>query len=238
MNQEEVDAFLEANADPAYRRFNERIIPGAGPMAGVRMPLLRKFAGRMMKGDWRSFLELEPHYYEQKVLKALVIAEAEMDAQERIRLTEEFSRSISDWGTCDTLCGSWKIDSKQSADMLWDMSVRMLGTGSEFMMRVGTVMMLFHFIDDEHIGEVVERMRRISSPGYYCSMGAGWCLSFCYIAYPEMTEEALRSGCADPEVLRLAVKKICESRAVSPADKARIREEFAPTRSGNRPGKR
>ena len=227
MKQEEVDAFLEANADPAYRTFNSRIIPDAGRMAGVRMPLLRKFAGKIMKDDWRSFLELEPHYYEQKVLKALVIAEAEISGRERVRLTEEFSREIADWGTCDTLCGSWKIDSKQSADMLWDMSVRMLGTGSEFMMRVGTVMMLFHFIDDEHIGEVVERMRQISSPGYYCSMGAGWCLSFCYIAYPEMTEKALVSGCADLEVLRLAVRKIRESHAVSTEDKTRLREALA-----------
>ncbi|MCI2074641.1 MAG: DNA alkylation repair protein [Candidatus Methanomethylophilus sp.] len=227
MKQEEVDAFLEANADPAYRTFNSRIIPDAGRMAGVRMPLLRKFAGKIMKDDWRSFLELEPHYYEQKVLKALVIAEAEISGRERVRLTEEFSREIADWGTCDTLCGSWKIDSESSAEMLWDMSLRMLKTGREFMMRVGAVMMLFHFIDDEHIAQVIEQMRRISSPGYYCSMGAGWCLSFCYIAYPEMTEKALVSGCADLEVLRLAVRKIRESHAVSTEDKTRLREALA-----------
>ena len=45
-------------ADPAYRDFNARIIPGAGEMLGIRIPQLRQMARRIAHNDnWRQFVD-------------------------------------------------------------------------------------------------------------------------------------------------------------------------------------
>ncbi len=58
-------------------------------------------------------------------------------------------------------------------------------------------------------------------------MGAGWCLSYCYFSFPELTEKAIFSDTIDPEVRKLAVRKIRESRQVSAEDKERLRKRLA-----------
>ena len=52
-------ARLAALADADYRRFNEKLIPGAeGASLGVRTPELRVIAREIARGgEWRDFLE-------------------------------------------------------------------------------------------------------------------------------------------------------------------------------------
>lgn len=49
-------------AEPSYRQFSSKLLPGTERIAGVRLPLLRKLVKRQLKNDWRAYLEevLEP----------------------------------------------------------------------------------------------------------------------------------------------------------------------------------
>lgn len=79
-------------------------------------------------------------------------------------------------------------------------------------MRVGAVMMMSQFLDDDHIGDILGLLTSPrESPGYYWEMGCAWALSFCYIEYPGRTEKELFSGGLSEPILTMTVGKIRDS---------------------------
>lgn len=213
---------LHRNVDTGYAEFNRRLLPGTDNVLGVRMPVLRKMASEIMKGDWKGFLGSDSEYHEENLLKALVIANVKISFEERIVLTRDFAPYIENWAVCDLLCNDWKYVA-EARNALWDLCDEWLASGEEFKMRTSVVMMLFKFIDDGNIDKVLDRIVSNSHDGYYYRMGAAWALSFCYVDFPEKTEKVLESGKLDPEIQNMTVRKIRESLRVGKDDKERIR---------------
>lgn len=210
------------NSDKKLNEFNKKIIPGIENSLGVKTPVMRRIARDILRDDWRAFLEQPPVYYEDKILRALVIAKAPMDTEERIAMTEAFLLEIDNWAVCDILCGSWKIE-KGKEQILWNFCLDLIEKNTEFEMRVGAVMFLNHFIDDDHIDEVLRILSKTTNDGYYYKMGSAWALSFCYIKYPEKTEPILVNRLPDEKTARMAVQKVCDSFRVPEESKIRLR---------------
>lgn len=99
----------------------------------------------------------------------------------------------------------------------------MMSSDDEFKMRVGAVMMLFKFLDDEYISDILKLFSENHHDGYYYKMGAAWALSYCYLDFQEETEEVLSSGVLDRELQNLTVRKVCESRRADSELKKRVR---------------
>lgn len=214
---------LLANADPKYKEFHAGLIPGEDNIIGVRMPILRNLAKTIWKNDWRSFLDEPVLYYEETMLRALVIANAKMDFDERMSLTKEFIPEIKNWAVCDIFCGDWKVKGPDK-NKLWDYCLELIETNDEYRMRVSVVMMLGHFIDDEHIDEMLDILTTRYHAGYYYRMGAAWTLSFCYIEYPEKTEPKLFVDTLDKDIRNKAIQKISDSFRVEKEAKDRLKE--------------
>ncbi|MDR1955066.1 MAG: DNA alkylation repair protein, partial [Candidatus Methanoplasma sp.] len=200
------------------------IVPGA-KILGVRAPVVRDIAKRICKDDWRSFLNEPATFHEERVLKALVIANAKTDVEERLALTREFVPEIDNWAVCDIFCADWKIKKGPDKKRLWDYCLELIETDDEFMMRVSAVMMLDHFLDDEYIDEVLRLLTTKDHPGYYYKMGAAWALSVCFVKYPERTEPMLFLTSLNDEIRNKAVQKISDSFRVSEEDKERLKEK-------------
>lgn len=65
---------LEALADPKYREFHSRIVPGIGQLYGVRMPQLKLLAKEILRGDPEGFLSVcRGTSYEEDMLRGLVL---------------------------------------------------------------------------------------------------------------------------------------------------------------------
>mgnify|MGYP000696524177 CR=1 FL=1 len=74
---EQIKERLRELADPGYREFHGRLLPGTEDILGVRIPDLKRLAKEILKGDWREFLEhAEDGTYEERQLQGLVIAGA------------------------------------------------------------------------------------------------------------------------------------------------------------------
>ena len=200
-------------------------------VVGVRIPALRKVAKGICREDWRSFVSQPTANFEHCLVKALVIATVKVSGEERLALTKEFLPEIVDWAVCDTFCGAWKVTDDVRGE-LWDWCVSLLGTGEEFPMRVGAVMLMSKFIDGEHIGSILGLLTsKRESPGYYWDMGCAWALSFCYIAFPDETEEAIFAGDLTPEVLRMTVYKVRDSYRVSGERKKALKARYQELRA-------
>ena len=79
-------------AEPEYREFHGKLLPGVDDILGVRVPALRKLAKEIISSDWRAFLEENAgETYEERQLLGLVTAGAwkKMDLEELLARKEE-----------------------------------------------------------------------------------------------------------------------------------------------------
>lgn len=236
--REEVLRDLKELAESDYKEFNSSLIPGVDKekTLGVRVPLVRKAAKKAARKDWASLLfELEncPEeeggvggtalYYEEVMLQGMVIGAAKMDAERRISYIERFVPRIDNWAICDTFCGDLKFaDKEENRHLVWDFLQPYLSDEREFFVRFGTVMLLSHFLDEEHIDSVLSLMEGVRHEGYYAKMAVAWTLSVCYVKFPEKTEKILRSESLDDFTQNKTIQKIRESYRVSKEDKQRL----------------
>ena len=214
---------LTDNADAKRAEYQANMIPGAKNILGSRMSAMRELSKRICKDDWRGFLNEPVEYFEESTLRALVIANADMEFCERLDLTMKFIPEIDNWAVCDILCMDWKVEDGPDKDKLWECCLELIETDDEYRMRVSAVMMLAHLLDDKYIDEALRLLTTKYHPGYYYKMGAAWALSYYYIKYPEKTEPMLFLDSLDKEIRNKTVQKISDSFRVSKEDKERLK---------------
>lgn len=214
---------LFALAEEDYRKFSSSLIPGEDKLLGVRLPLLRELAKGIAKEDWRNYLDnARDEYYEEVMLQGLVIGYAKASPEDILKYTEGFIPKIRNWGICDSFCTGLKL-SKKHPDMVWDFIQPYLRSDREFEIRFAVIMMLAHFIDDEHIDRVIANLDGIRHEGYYVRMGAAWAISVCYVKYPEKTMGYLKNSKLDDFTYNKSLQKILESYRIDQESKAIIR---------------
>jgi 3-methyladenine DNA glycosylase AlkD len=189
---------------------------------GVRVPKIRNLAKRIARDDWEAFLRDVPESFEEEMLHGLVIATAPMDAETKISYTEGFLDTIDNWSTCDSFCSAWKFRTEDSG-RVYDYFASLMDSGEEYRMRVSLIFRMGHFLDGDHVGDLLDDIVSYRHEGYYYRMGAAWAASFCYVRFPEPTVAALESGRMDDWVRRKSVQKICESYRVSDGEKRALR---------------
>lgn len=213
---------LREASEPKYAKFSSSLIPGRDDIIGVRVPTIRKIAKDVLKDDWRSVVSDTPSNFEEQMVQAIVIATTPVTVEERISMSRDFVPCIDNWSTCDTFCNSWTFDIADSGKV-WRFLEELISSGNTFTMRVAVVMAMTHFMDDDHIDDVISLIMNHDDPGYYYRMGAAWALSMCYVRYPEKVERILESGILCDETQNLTIRKIRESLRVSAEDKENVK---------------
>lgn len=208
-------------AEPDNAKFVSKLVPGKEKILGVRAPEMKRIAKTIVKDDWRSFLEDVPQNFEEEVIRGLVIATAPMDVDERLSLTEDFLDYIDNWSTCDSFCSAWKFR-KQDSEKVYDYFASLMGSQSEFRMRVSAVFRMDHFLDEGHVSDLLQDILDHYHEGYYYRMGAAWAVSFCFIKFPDITREYLASDRMDDWICNKSIQKIRESFRVSDEDKESV----------------
>jgi len=213
---------LKESAEPEYVAFSSKLIPGKEGIIGVRIPTIRNIARLIIKDDWESYLEDPMTSFEEEMLRGIVIATAPMNVERRISLTEGFLPAIDNWSTCDSFCTSWKFPKKDS-DRVHDYFASLIGTDSEFRMRVSVIFRMAQFKDEIRIKRLLDDIIAYDHEGYYYKMGAAWAVSVCYIRFPELTRPYLESPEMDNWVCNKSIQKIRESYRVSKEDKESLK---------------
>lgn len=78
------------------------------------------------------------------------------------------------------------------------------------------------FIDDEHIGQLLEEYDAIRHDGYYVKMAVAWALSVCFVKFPEITMQYLKQNALDDFTYNKTLQKIIESYRVDTETKKLI----------------
>ena len=214
---------LLALKDEGNAVFAKSLIPGDHILLGARLPDMRGLAKKVAKDDWRSYIDgWDPFYFEDYMLRGMVIAYAKMDLEERLEEYRKFIPYIDNWSVCDSFCNTWKPKATER-EAVWEFILPYLGTEKEFEMRFAAVMMLCHFVDEEHIDRVISELDSAKNDAYYYMMAKAWALSVCFVRFPERTMDYLEKGTLDETTLRMTVRKIRESYRVSDDLKKKVR---------------
>lgn len=223
MTVEDIRKELEMKADEGYREFHSKLLPGTENILGVRIPALRKIAKRMVKDDWRFYLNEAPHkYYEEDMLRGFIIGYADMTLEERMHVIADFIPSIHNWAVCDSFCSTLKFTKKYRARM-WNFIKPYFQSESVYEIRFAAVMALDYYRLPEYAQEVFVFFDHVKSKDYYVQMAIAWAVSVYYIYLPEITEDYICHNALDDFTHNKAIQKICESYRVDKETKARLR---------------
>ncbi|WP_251386995.1 DNA alkylation repair protein [Mediterraneibacter agrestimuris] len=218
---------LECLPEEDYKAFNQKLLPGVEHILGVRIPAIRIIAKEVVKGDFYEYLNEaedgvnESSYHEELILLGLILGYAKMDKKERTVYLDTFVPKISNWAICDTCTMNMKFMQKEQ-DYWYSYILKYKSSNSEFELRFLLVALLAHFIDEEHIDDILHICNVVHHNGYYVKMAAAWLVSICYIKFPEKTGRFLENNEMDDFTHNKSIQKIRESYRVSKEEKERL----------------
>jgi 3-methyladenine DNA glycosylase AlkD len=224
MLQQQLQELLKKNAEPAYQRFAQALLPGTKGILGVRIPKLRKLAQDIAKNKWRQYLEETslPEQFEETMLRGMVIGYADMEIEDRLLYLTKFVPQIDNWSVCDSVCTTLKF-TRQHKKQMWDYLQPYFYSDKEFLVRFAAVMALNFYIEESYMDSMFKIFSKIKVNAYYSDMAIAWTISICFVRYPQKTMEYLKTRDLSVSIYKKALQKICESRQVSADWKKEIR---------------
>jgi 3-methyladenine DNA glycosylase AlkD len=216
--------FLTENKDEKYACFQRKLIPGIEPesVIGVRTPLLRSQAKKMIKDDTaKAFINVLPHtYFEENQLHGFIISEIK-DFDECIRELEIFLPYINNWATCDQT--SPKIFKKNKTKLLPYIR-RWLESEHTYTVRFAAGMLMQHFLDGEFLPEYPEMVAGIHSEEYYINMEIAWYMATALAKQWDAVIPYIEERRMDAWVHNRTIQKAVESRRITDEQKEYLKK--------------
>lgn len=221
-------SYLSAESSVQQQEFTTKIAPDANlPFIGARMATCRACAKHLLKGELEctveDFMGEVPHTYtELNMVHMLLVNEATTPELWQSQM-EQLLPYLSSWIETDVCAPKLlRLASTSPADKykVLDIALAWLDAEEPQVVRVGIIVLMFAMRKGLFEWEHLEKVSQLSHPAYYVQMAAGWYLATSYLFQKEATQSVLESpGTLMPIIKRMALRKICESSAVSQDDK-------------------
>lgn len=214
---------LEGCAEESYRIFSSKLLPPGETLLGVRLPILRKLAGKIAKGNWKEYLkQAGDRYFEEVMLQGMVIGKTDMDWDEKKKWIQWFVPKINNWSVCDSFCSSLKGKDMEKTKSLLPIYFK---SEKEYEVRFALVMHLMGDRKAEDFPYIWDGIQHMKSKAYYAKMAAAWVISIYFRDHPITVMPYLEdSSGMDQWIYKKSLQKIIESRTVEAEDKKKIRQ--------------
>ena len=223
--QKELRCALQQMAEPKYKEFNEKIVKGKLDMLGIRIPILRKIAKEITKGNFREFIKTcIPLYHEELLLLGIVIATSDMEYEDFKMEMNDFLKRIENWAACDTFCSSIKKQINKNKKEYWNDMTLYLRSKNNWIIRVALVSMLQYYLEEDYIKKVLQRCDSIKSEFYYVKVAQAWLIAEAYVKCKQQTMTYLKKSSLNKWTFNKAIQKICESNRVPEEEKQELRK--------------
>ena len=223
---EKIKDVLKEYIDEKFKDFTSALIPGARPILGVRVPILRKLAKEIAKDDWQTYLKTAPEdTYEEVVIKGFVIGYAKAELKGLLPYIAEHIEKIDDWSLCDGFCSNLKVVEKHQEEFL-EFLLPYAKIDDEFKQRVVAVMLMTYYLTDDYIDMSLEVLDSLKNEKYYCKMAVAWAIATAWAKQREKTYCFMQEGnnTLDDWTYNKAIQKMLESYRVSDEDKDMLRK--------------
>ena len=199
--------YLFSLQDVEYKKFHGGLVKTKYEIIGIRMPIQRKIAKEISKGNVKDFLMIsKDYYYEEVNIKGLVIANLE-DVSDYL---DEFVLKIDNWAICDSFCSSLKVV-KNNKEKYWTIIENYLQNENEFVGRVGVVLLLNFYVEKDYVLNILNLVDKLKRDEYYVNMAVSWLVAECFIKYPDLTLDYIKKNNLSAFTQNKMISKIRDS---------------------------
>lgn len=220
-NKEEYSKYIEylkKLSDEAYKQFHSKLTTTKYEILGIRVPMQRKIAKEICKGDIISFLECsKSSYYEEVMIKGLVLASIK-DKELLLKYLDNYVSLIDNWAINDGFCNSLKIVNLDK-EFWFSYFANYLKSSEEFRVRVGLIVFLSFYVEEEYLEKIFSLVDKITLDKYYVNMGIAWLLCECFTRYRDTTLNYLLKSKINTFTFNKTISKIRDSYRVLKEDK-------------------
>lgn len=201
--------YLLSLQDLKYKEFNSRLINTKLEIIGIRVPMLRIIAKKILKTDVEKFFSLVNNkYYEEVFLEGIVLANGSEEKLDKYLMN--FISKIDNWGICDSFCSSLKIINKKQGKY-WIYFTGLIDPSKEFQSRVSLIILMNYYLNDNYIDRVLKIVSSIKTDYYYINMAISWLLSVAIINYKDKVIGLLKEKSLGKFVQNKTISKISDS---------------------------
>lgn len=211
--------------DKKYQEFHSKLCPGTDNIIGIRIPVLREYAKKLLKeNDFKTLINyIDDEYYEEIMLQGMLIGLAKSNFNEIKPYIENFIPKIDNWAICDTFCAGLKITKKNQEEM-WNLINKYVISDKEFCIRFAGVMILDYYIDEKYLEEDFKIFNNVKSNKYYVQMAVAWAISICFVKYFDKTIKYMKTANLDDFTYNKAIQKAIESYRITKEEKEILRK--------------
>lgn len=221
------EEYLRSFADTKYRQFHLKLIPDYEPnkFLGVRMPVLRRLAREISRSNPKDFVKNTPtDFYEEIMLRGIVIGLIKTESLSEFKgLVNSQLKYIDNWALCDCFCNSLKETEKYKGEFLNSIE-EYLCSNNPWTVRVGLVILLCFYLDDEYIKTALTLSNSVHSRSYYVSMAQAWLTAEAFAKNEGLTMKFFTACDYDSITFNRTIQKARESRRVSPQLKEELKK--------------
>lgn len=248
--QQEIREYLITLSEEDYQKFSSGLVPGVNHMLGIRLPQLRRVAKEIAKKDWKAAMEEPDYYFEERMLRGMVLSYASKDMDKMLPYIADFIPMVDNWSVCDSVFMGMNLFQKDR-ERAWEFIQPYLHSDREFEIRVALIIMMQHLLKCDCGGHKISRLRtvtmenlsdvaeekglyldkiltavdKVQTSAYYASMAASWLVTEAFCCFPYHTYRYLQENHLDDRTYNKAVQKIVESRIPSEEVKEQLRAQ-------------
>lgn len=181
----------------------------------IPVPILKRVAKEIMKGNYISFLELKLlDNYESTIVYGSIINNLK-DIELVRKCLDIYVNYIDNWSSCDILSINLK-----DKDELFELAISYINSDKPFVRRVG-FRLFFKYLDNQlYIKRIFSIIDKMYDEGhYYVNMIIAWLLCESFIKNRDITLTYLKNNNLNDFVINKMISKCRDSYRVSKGDK-------------------
>lgn len=223
-NYNELLNYLESIKDEKYKQFHSKLLKNDNiKLLGVRTPKLKEIAKYLSKKDYQEFINTKHSTYEECIIHGLILGYLNIEFESLLEQIDKFIPYIDNWATCDLTVSNLK-QFKKNQEQGYEYINKCLKNKNIWKQRLGIVLLNSYYINDNYIDNILELLPTIKTNEYYLEMSIAWCLSTCYIKYPNKTIVILKNNELEKNIHNKTIQKIIESTRINNEEKNIIRD--------------
>ena len=193
--------FLFSFEDLEYKNFNSKLVL-KNNLIGIRVPILKKIAKELAKGNYKEFVSIMNHnYHEEVLIHGLILGYI----KDPMNYFDDYIKYMNDWQSCDITISNMKYF-KYNQDINY--------IKKYLYHRVGYVILLTYYIKDEYIDELYNIVDNYNSDSYYVKMAVAWLLSYLIIYDKNRAVKYLKKSKLDDFTYNKRIQKAIESKKI------------------------
>ncbi len=195
--------------DEKFAEFSKRIVNSNYELIGLRTPIMQKEAKKLAK-EYNEFLAVaEFNTYEETFLYGLVVANIK-NYNDYLKYIKLYIPKIDSWALVDSFIAKSKVIEK-NLEKNFKFIEKLTKSKKEFESRVGYIMLLDYYINEEYLDKIFQIMDSNTNIAYYNEMAIAWLLSELLVKYYDRTVDYLKISKLDKFIFNKGIQKARES---------------------------